>query len=141
MKQLKPNDNVRSLLEKSDLPTSDLDTCRSLNLYGIEEGNVLKGTVGYELYGHDILLRSLAVDPEFRGTGLGRELVRQAESLARQNGAHTAWLLTTTAESFFTENGYSKVDRQTAPESIRATSQFSSLCPASSAFMCKRLVA
>ena len=141
MKRLIPNANVKSLLERSDLPISDLESCQSLKLYGIEDGDLVQGTVGYELYGQDILLRSLAVDQSLRGTGLGRELVCQAEMLAKQDGAETAWLLTTTAEAFFAANGYSRVGRESAPESIKETSQFSSLCPVSSAFMCKRLVA
>lgn len=140
MKYLQENKLAKELLEQAGLPTSDLDRCSSLKIYSEEREGKICGTVGYELYGDDILLRSLAVDPLCRGEGLGKKLVAYAENMAVSDGAKTAWLLTTTARDFFHRHGYTLIDRDSAPESIRATSQFSSLCPASSAFMCKRLV-
>jgi amino-acid N-acetyltransferase len=49
------------------------------------------------------------------------------------------YLLTTTAETFFERRGYRRVDRTEAPQAIQTTVEFASLCPASSAFMIKRL--
>jgi amino-acid N-acetyltransferase len=49
------------------------------------------------------------------------------------------FLLTTTAETFFERRGYRRVDRSQAPLAIQSTSEFASLCPASSAFMIKQL--
>ena len=40
---------------------------------------------------------------------------------------------------FFSARGYARAERSTAPESIRGTREFASLCPASSAFMIKHL--
>ena len=139
MKPLLPTPSVKALLTLADLPTTDLDTATALRLFGIEENGRLQGMVGYELHSEHILLRSLAVDPSQRGRGLGRRLVAHAEQMAQRDGATSAWLLTTTAEDFFSANGYSAAGRDSAPDAIRGTSQFSSLCPASSAFMCKRL--
>jgi amino-acid N-acetyltransferase len=89
--------------------------------------------------GDAALLRSLVVDPELRGIGLGRLLVEQAEDHARAHGAVSMFLLTTTAESFFRHLGYTEADRASAPAEIRATREFAALCPASSAFLAKRL--
>jgi amino-acid N-acetyltransferase len=50
-------------------------------------------------------------------------------------------LLTTTAEDFFRALGYARIARELAPEAIRTTREFSSLCPASSVVMVKRLFA
>lgn len=139
MKRVLPSPAIAALLDAAGLPAGDLDTCSVLRLFASEREGALVGTVGYELYGQDILLRSLAVAPGLRGSGLGGELVSHAEAMARQEGARTAWLLTTTADRFFATRGYAEVGRRQAPDSIRATAQFSSLCPASSSFMCKRL--
>jgi amino-acid N-acetyltransferase len=95
--------------------------------------------VGIELCGPDALLRSLAVEPALRAHGVGSDLVMHAEEYARARGARTIYLLTTTAEAFFRSRGYSLTPRESAPPAIRATSEFSGLCPATSAFLSKRL--
>jgi amino-acid N-acetyltransferase len=74
-----------------------------------------------------------------RSRGIGKQLVSHAENEARALGVSNMYLLTTTAEPFFSSLGYVKADREQAPEGIRATREFSSICPASSAFMVKRL--
>ncbi|HUF21287.1 MAG TPA: hypothetical protein VMP00_11095, partial [Burkholderiales bacterium] len=68
-----------------------------------------------------------------------RELVLFAESWSAAQGVESLFLLTTTADHFFLDLGYSLASRDNAPSSIQATSQFSSLCPASSAFLSKRV--
>jgi amino-acid N-acetyltransferase len=85
------------------------------------------------------LLRSLAVEQSRRGTGLGTELVGTLERMAAAEGVTDLYLLTTTAESFFARRGYQRVPRESAPAVIRETTEFSSICPASSAFMRKGL--
>jgi GNAT superfamily N-acetyltransferase len=42
----------------------------------------LAQTISLEIYGTEALLRSLAVDPGFRSTGLGSALVEHAEAHA-----------------------------------------------------------
>jgi amino-acid N-acetyltransferase len=95
--------------------------------------------VGVELHGAHALLRSLVVSPERRAQGLGKKLVEHAEAHARQHGAVTMYLLTTTAERFFLTNGYVTTPRDSAPSGIRSSREFASLCPASSAFLSKHL--
>ncbi|MCZ2809221.1 MAG: GNAT family N-acetyltransferase [Candidatus Bathyarchaeota archaeon] len=93
--------------------------------------------VGLEMHGHVALLRSLVVLVNKRGSSLGAALVSHAEQYAAQQRVYTIYLLTTTAAGFFERHGYSHVSRQTAPAAIAGTSQFSGLCPSSSAFMAK----
>ena len=132
---------VEALLTEAQLPVSDLSSCRSVNLLGIREDGRLVGVVGVEIYGSVGLLRSLAVEPANRNAGLGVNLVSGAESLAAQQGIKALYLLTTTAARFFARLGYEAVPRSEAPIAIAATTQFSDLCPASSTFMRKVLVA
>jgi amino-acid N-acetyltransferase len=49
------------------------------------------------------------------------------------------YLLTTTADAFFRRLGYEQTARELAPPAIKATREFSSLCPSSSIFMVKQL--
>jgi amino-acid N-acetyltransferase len=49
------------------------------------------------------------------------------------------YLLTTTAENFFKKYGFANADRTKAPDAIRTTSEFSSLCPSTAVFMYKEL--
>lgn len=85
------------------------------------------------------LLRSLVVAPEFQGRGLGERLVAEIEAVASKQGIRTLYLLTETAEGFFHTLGYAAADRREAPQEIRATSEFTRLCPASAACLRKHL--
>jgi amino-acid N-acetyltransferase len=95
--------------------------------------------VGMEVYGDQALLRSLVVSERLRNIGIGRALVERAEVYAREQGAREIYLLTNSAERFFSVNGYVRTTREKAPPSIEATREFSELCPASSVFMVKSL--
>lgn len=132
---------VEALLSEAQLPVADLASSRSLNLLGIRDGGRLLGVVGVEVYGCVGLLRSLAVEPVHRNSGLGATLVSNAETWAAELGVETLYLLTTTAAQFFARRGYEAVPRSEAPAAIAATAQFSDLCPASSTFMRKVLAA
>lgn len=131
--------DVVRLLESAALPTSDLtdDHMQDFFYAGPEAAPI--GIVGVQLYGADALLRSLVVIEAHRTHGLGRSLVERAERHARERGASTIYLLTTTAESFFRSRGYAVASRDNAPAAIRSTPEFAGLCPASSAFLSKRL--
>ena len=128
-----------ALLRAAELPTEDLTDSHLQHFFMASSPNVAVGLVGLELHGCDALLRSLVVDPNSRTKGIGSQLVEHAETYARARGVASLYLLTTTAERFFAHRGYARVERRNAPESISTTREFSSICPASSAFMLKRL--
>ena len=67
------------------------------------------------------------------------QMVAHAERHARDQGVHSLYLLTTTAEKFFLRRGYARIPREVAPAAIKTTSEFSGICPTSSAFMVKYL--
>lgn len=130
---------VRALLESERLPASDLDE-QALERFLIWRDDAgVNGIVGLELYGDFALLRSLVVARQARDNGAGAALTQAAERLAADAGANIVYLLTTTAERFFSARGYRKIDRVEAPQSIQGTSQFSGLCPSTAVLMMKRL--
>jgi len=136
-----PEAQVRALLADSQLPASDLSPGHLEHFFGCGDARSPEGVVGLEIYGAVALLRSLAVAASHRGRGCGQALVAEAERHARSQGVSEIYLLTTTAERFFARLGYRPIDRADAPEAIRRTQEFSNLCPSSSAFMVKELVA
>ncbi len=132
-------EEVTSLLAENALPIADISASSPVQFFGIRDGGALVAVVGLELYPPFGLLRSLAIRSAFRKRGLARELVSFAESCSAAQGVESLFLLTTTADQFFLGLGYSLASRDKAPSAIQATSQFSGLCPASSAFLSKRV--
>ncbi len=85
------------------------------------------------------LLRSVAVDEGERGGGLGRLLTERAIGEADARELAAVYLLTTTAEEYFTRFGFAVVAREQVPDSLRASVEFQSACPASATVMRKIL--
>lgn len=100
-----------------------------------EHDGCLLGTAATERFGDVALLRSVAVLAPARGHGLGRVLVERALADARAAGAHEAWLLTETAESFFAGLGWARAARGGAPAAVAASVEFTSACPATAIAM------
>jgi amino-acid N-acetyltransferase len=130
---------ARALLESARLPESDLETLPLESFFFAGSADAPVGLIGLELLGAEALLRSLVVAPEYRRQGLGGMLLAHAEAHAASRRVRTIYLLTTTAEIFFSRRGYALVDRAQAPLSIQSTAEFSTLCPSDSVFMSKRI--
>ena len=135
---------VRGLLADSALVYEDLSPA-SLGTFVVipARGGVsaLVAVAGLEtLPGRrDGLLRSVAVSPALRGHGMGASLVAAVEAKARILGLGRLWLLTTTAPDFFRRIGYADSERAKAPEAVRQSNEFKSLCPARAVCLSKRL--
>ncbi|MFO7708203.1 MAG: arsenic resistance N-acetyltransferase ArsN2 [Desulfobacterales bacterium] len=137
----RPNEaEVKRLLAESGLPTADITAQHLHHFFGCGSKGKLEGVVGIELCGETALLRSLAVTAAQRGLGLGSGLVEHAEGYAWGKGVESLYLLTTTAEAFFRRRGYVRIPRENAPPAVKATREFSGICPVSSAFMVKHLI-
>lgn len=132
---------IKQLLLEAQLPVEDITPAHLEHFLGAWSGQSLEGVIGLQPYGSFALLRSLAVRVARRGSGLGSELISAAEHSALQKGVSSIYLLTTTAKPYFEKHGYTQIARESAPLSIRASSQFSSICPTSATAMCKYLAA
>lgn len=99
------------------------------------------GCAGIEPYGSQALLRSVAVTPPLQNMGVGRRLVEAALGRAIQNGATEVYLLTTTAEGYFTRLGFEHVERQAVCGPVTSSAEFTSACPQSAAVMRRQLTA
>ena len=128
---------VRRLLAAQSLPLDGVD--RHLTMVVAKDGDTLLGAAAVELYADGALLRSVVVDPDARGRGLGYRLTEAALRVAKERGADTAFLLTTTAEAFFPKLGFERIEREDVPVSVQASVEFKSACPVSAVVMRKRL--
>jgi amino-acid N-acetyltransferase len=129
---------IHDLLERSGLPTDDLGTARPEFVIAEHAGTII-GIGALERFGTAALLRSVAVEPQWRGFGVGRWLIAQLEQRARAAGIDELILLTLTARDFFARLGYGAKSRERVPAAVLASAEFRSLCPASAHCMAKTL--
>jgi len=125
---------VITLLAKDKLPLAGLKEHVGTTLVARRSARVV-GCAAVEIYGTSGLLRSVAVDEERRGEGLGHQLTQAALDLARLRGVTSVYLLTTTAEKFFPRFGFREVAREDVDPAVRASVEFTTACPASAVAM------
>jgi len=99
-----------------------------------DDGRVV-GVAGLEVHGEDGLLRSVAVDPTYRGQGLAARLVAAVVERAALLKLRDLYLLTTTARGYFARHGFAECPREGAPAAIGASWEFRAGCPATAVFM------
>jgi amino-acid N-acetyltransferase len=128
-------DTVIDLLNKSDLPNTDLDASKMSTFILAKDSNNTIGCIGLETFGEDGLLRSLVVDNNYRNFGIGSKLTDRLIALAVQRGVKKLHLLTNTAETFFAKKGFHKTERNLAPFTIGQSSEFTYVCPSSAVYM------
>jgi DNA mismatch repair protein MutS len=131
-------DAIRALLQRNGLPTGDLVTSRPEFIVACE-GERIIGAGALERCGNAALLRSVAVERQWRGSGVGRLIVAELERRASASGLRELILLTETARDFFERLGYGLKERAQVPAAVLDSAEFRSLCPASAACLAKRL--
>jgi amino-acid N-acetyltransferase len=129
---------IKSLLDKASLPSADIEK-HLLNFLVLEIKGNLTGTIGMEFYGESALLRSLAINKDNRNKGFGKELCSALISKAKKMNVNSIYLLTETAEGFFSKEGFQKIKRESVPTSIKQTQEYSTLCPKDAVCMVKVL--
>jgi len=125
---------ARELLHRVELPEEGV-VDHFGNYLVVRDASRLVGLCGVEVCGDDGLLRSVAVDPDYRGEGIGGLLVAGAQGLARKLKLEGLYLLTTTAADFFRRHGFEDLPRDKAPEAVRQSWEFRAGCPSSSTLM------
>lgn len=130
--------DLTGFLQGLGLITSDLPA----DLSGFTlafDGEQIVGSAGMEVNGGIGLLRSLAVAETHRNQQLGQRLFTAALDYAKLREVKEVYLITNTAEAYFAQKGFQRVERSEVPVEISQTEQFSSLCPSSSAVMKMKL--
>lgn len=125
---------ILDLLKRSGLPPDGLADHIATTL-AARDGQRLVGCAAVELYDGAALLRSVAVEAERRGEGLGQQLTRIALDLARARGVKRVYLLTETAGGFFPKFGFQTITREDVEPSVKQSVEFTKACPASALVM------
>jgi amino-acid N-acetyltransferase len=120
--------DVLQLLALTKLPVAGIENHVATTLVARRQQRVV-GCAAVEVYGNAGLLRSVAVDPEVQGQGLGQELTTAALDLARTRGVRTVFLLTTTAGEFFPRFGFRTITRAEVAPAVRRSVEFTTACP------------
>ena len=125
---------ARELLHRVQLP--DHGVADQFGHYlAVRDASRLVGLCGVEVCGDEGLLRSVAVDPDYRGEGIGALLVAGAQDLARRLKLDSLYLLTTSAAAYFRRHVFEDLDREKAPPAVRESWEFRFGCPSTSALM------
>jgi amino-acid N-acetyltransferase len=137
----KDEKQIKGLLAASGLEHQDIGPSHLQHFLIVNDESTLTlyGVVGLELKDNVGLLRSLAVAEAYRRQGLATRLVIKIEAYARSKKIDSLYLLTLTAEDFFSARGYHKTDRGSAPPALQETTEFKSLCPQTAVCMKKHL--
>ncbi|MGH2399125.1 MAG: arsenic resistance N-acetyltransferase ArsN2 [bacterium] len=93
-----------------------------------EDGERAVGTAGLEVYGQMGLLRSVAVEPEYRGRGVAHELVTRTLRSAAAAGIRNVYLLTATAAEYFRRFGFEAVARDEVSPDVQVSEEFGEGC-------------
>ena|SRR5687768_7421318 len=120
---------VRQLLSSAGLPLDGVEDNFDDFIVAEEEERGIAGVIGVEKYGSAALLRSAAVFPDLRGSGIGGRLVRELLDRVSAQGVREIYLLTTTAEEYFPRFGFTRSSRDQVPEPVRASREFQGACP------------
>lgn len=129
-------DRIESMLQEAGLPIAGVRPIIEDFLVIREGGEVVAAGV-IEWHDGDGLIRSVVVDPEHQGQGLGRALVG---ALMASTPADL-YLLTETATGYFRGLGFESIERNAAPAALRQSEEFRCLCGESAAFMRRSVVA
>jgi amino-acid N-acetyltransferase len=128
---------IKALLVSSDLPTQGVDEHWRTFIVA-RDGDRLVACGGAEAYQFAALIRSIAVEPEYRSQGLGRKIVRQLLDRLASRGLREFYLLTTTAEAYFKKRGFKTIDRDEVHPQLLDSREFQDACPSTAT--CMRLV-
>lgn len=129
---------VQALLIRCALPVDGARDHFSGFLLGYDNATLV-ACGGLEYYEDVALLRSVAVESNHRGRGVGKSLVAGLLAAAANRHIGSVVLLTTTAEDFFPRMGFRVVPRSSLPKAVTASEEFKGACPDTATAMMLRL--
>jgi len=119
---------VVALLRSSELPYEDV-SLQKITFLLAAAGEEIIGCIGLEKYRDHGLLRSFAIKNGLRNQGIGSRLFEHFISYCLQKGVRNIHLFTVDAHEFFQSRGFRLMERDSAPEAIKQTTEFTQLCP------------
>jgi N-acetylglutamate synthase-like GNAT family acetyltransferase len=127
-------ETIKDMLFANSLPVAGVDEHWRTFVIA-RDGEKIIGCGGAEAYQVAALIRSIAVDEEYRGHGIGRRIVRQLLDRLASRGLREFYLLTTTAEAYFKKRGFKTIDRDEVHPQLLQSREFQDACPESATYM------
>lgn len=125
---------IEKILQKENLPYQDVNS-KNIEFFKAFKDKELVGIIGLERFASVALLRSMVIFEKFRNKGYGFKIVNLIIEKARASEIKELFILTTTAKDFFEHLEFEVIERESVPDDIKLTTEFTSLCPASATCM------
>jgi amino-acid N-acetyltransferase len=130
---------ILRLLSVAGLPVDGLVDHLDTAVVARAGGRVVVGCAALEVYADGALLRSVVVDTNAKGHGIGTQVTTAALNLASALGTPAVYLLTTTAEEFFPRFAFERIGREQVPSGVQMSVEFRSACPSTAIVMRRTL--
>ena len=116
---------MKALLEAHRLPTAELEDWLEHFVVAERDGRLI-GCGGLESYADDSagLVRSMAVEGELQGAGVGSRILEWVEARGRELGLQRLFLFTVGAGPFYERFGYELVGLDAFPPSAQRSWQY-----------------
>jgi N-acetylglutamate synthase-like GNAT family acetyltransferase/protein-tyrosine-phosphatase len=121
-------DAIKRMLVASLLPSRDVGGPNQRFIVASDNGRIL-GCAGLETYGQDGQVRSMAVHWTRRNAGLGSRLHERLLFEAVLADVRTLYVVTTTAEDFFSRHGYRRIETKDVPHDLLYSEEFATFVP------------
>ncbi|MCU7844243.1 MAG: GNAT family N-acetyltransferase [Candidatus Thiodiazotropha sp. (ex Monitilora ramsayi)] len=129
---------IERLLRACRLPSDDIAD-HVQNFVIVEVADEIIGVGGLQVCGREGLIRSIVIAQDYRERGVAEKLYRILEECARSIRIDALYLLTESAEGYFSRLGFTTIERGDVPRSITETQQYQTLCPSSAKVMIRKL--
>ena len=130
---------VKQLLDDSHLPIEGvLDQFDNYFILENQNSEII-GCAGLEIYNQYGLLRSVVVRSEFQNKKFGSVLIQKMEEFGKSKNVKEIYLLTETAEKFFSKHGYKVIPRDSVPKHIQESYEYGTACKVSAIVMKKQI--
>ncbi len=117
---------ILSMLEGAGLTREGVDDAKHYVVRA--DGNRIVATIGFEVWGSQGLLRSLVVEEDERGKGLGSSLVLYVLELARKLRLEEVFLLTDKVGEYYLKFGFEYYDRRRVSGAVLNSAEFRGAC-------------
>ena len=121
-------DEIHQLLQLVNLPIGGVKKHLDNFLVLKDNSTKVRGCIGLELYSEYALLRSAAVHPENQNQGIGKKLTEEIITYAKNIGIKKLFLITNTAEEYFKKKGFTVVQKNEIPASVKQSVEFTFQC-------------
>ena len=117
---------ILSMLDSSGLTKEGVNDAKHYVVRG-DDGKII-ATIGFQIWGKQGLLRSLAVDEKERNRGLGSSLVMYVLELARNLELDEVFLLTEKVGEYYLRFGFEYYNRKQVFGEVLKSAEFRGAC-------------